>query len=307
MKERNSVFEILRIFSMYCIVLYHAAFHGPLSTLTGMNVNHVLVQFYLVGGKLGVNLFILLTGYFLINSSVKVNKLKKLWVQVFTYSAGILIIAILVNIKNVHIVPFIRSVFPITFSEYWFITGYFMLYLLAPFLNKFIKNLSISELYKLILILIVFLSIYPSVFRNSIAVSKLGWFILLYVIAATLRLHGIPNVLIGKKRSLCFLTLAVVATYGSVLVFDILGERYSVFAKKALHFAGSYSIFLLALSVAIFIIFIQLTPFVNMHINIFASLVFGVYLIHDNEFVRPLLWHFFLRSDFCHDFIFIHQ
>lgn len=88
MKERNSVFEILRIFSMYCIVLYHAAFHGPLSTLTGMNVNHVLVQFYLVGGKLGVNLFILLTGYFLINSSVKVNKLKKLWVQVFTYSAS---------------------------------------------------------------------------------------------------------------------------------------------------------------------------------------------------------------------------
>ena len=66
--ERNSNLELLRIFSMFLIVTHHFAIHSglPLWNFSSSNaLNLIWSQWLCLGGKLGVDLFVLISGYFL--------------------------------------------------------------------------------------------------------------------------------------------------------------------------------------------------------------------------------------------------
>ena len=89
---RQSNIELLRIIAMVIIVAHHFAVHGgfdfPIETVAP---NRLWIQFLALGGKIGVNIFVLISGYFLIDAkSLKKVKVLKLWLQIFTYSASIL-------------------------------------------------------------------------------------------------------------------------------------------------------------------------------------------------------------------------
>jgi hypothetical protein len=49
-------------------------------------------------------------------------------------------------------------------------------------------------------------------------------------------------------------------------------------------------------SIELLVGFVKLKPFYNKWVNIVASVSLGVYLIHDNNFVRPFLWKTLLKS-----------
>ena len=87
-KERQSNIELLRIIAILIIIGHHFAIHGKLYEYTDISfVNRIWMQFLLLSGKLGVSLFVLISGYFLIEMPrLKVEKLVKLWLQIFTYS-----------------------------------------------------------------------------------------------------------------------------------------------------------------------------------------------------------------------------
>ena len=75
-KERNSSYELMRIVSMFLIVLYHVILHGKMienCENAGLKILLELIKFFTL---VHVNSFILVTGYFQINS--KFNQ-KKLW------------------------------------------------------------------------------------------------------------------------------------------------------------------------------------------------------------------------------------
>jgi len=81
--ERDSNFELLRIVAMLMIIGHHLALYGaPCDDPSYISPNILLCQFIQGGGKLGDNIFILITGYFSITTD-KVNYLKiyRLWKQ----------------------------------------------------------------------------------------------------------------------------------------------------------------------------------------------------------------------------------
>ena len=69
---------------------------------------------------------------------------------------------------------------------YWFIAQYLALYMLYPFINCLLKNIDKKQHQTLIFILLLFLSIYASVYfaNNGFSIS---WFILLYIIGAYIK------------------------------------------------------------------------------------------------------------------------
>ena len=77
---RQSNFELLRIISIVIIIAHHIAFHGGFEYPTEVvSINKLWIQFLLLGGKIGVDLFILISGYFLISSTkVKINRTLRL-------------------------------------------------------------------------------------------------------------------------------------------------------------------------------------------------------------------------------------
>ena len=152
-KQRKSNFELLRIFAMMLIILHHYALHGGLSSIDGYGVNKYIGIICLIGGKLAVNLFVLISGYFLIESEFKVKKVLKLILQAYCYSVAFFIGYVLLK-GNVSGDIMKLTMFPFTSKAYWFLLPYICVYVLSPFINKLIKSISQKELLILIGILV---------------------------------------------------------------------------------------------------------------------------------------------------------
>ena len=75
---RQSNLELSRILAMYLIVMHHFSVHGGVPIWSGsapLSFNFYLDQLLSTGGKIGVNLFVLITGYFLAKKFSKFSSL----------------------------------------------------------------------------------------------------------------------------------------------------------------------------------------------------------------------------------------
>ena len=100
-KERDMNFELLRIISMILIVGSHYIVHGKiLENVEIFSTNYFIAEFIRVFTRVAVNLYVLITGYYMINSKAKVKKVFNLWTIIEFYSVAILIIAILAGEKT---------------------------------------------------------------------------------------------------------------------------------------------------------------------------------------------------------------
>ena len=140
-KSRERQFELLRILAMVFIIIHHYAIHGGILEAEVRTANKYIAVLIYSFGQVAVNVFILITGYFLIDSKFKIKKLLKLIFQVLFYTISILIIYIIFKgIPDWYILK--TCIFPIISGTYWYITAYVFLYCLSPFLNILIRNLN---------------------------------------------------------------------------------------------------------------------------------------------------------------------
>ena len=74
--ERNSSIELLRIVLMFMIIASHYVVHGGYTDFTQMNLSWqiMLLQLISFGGNIANDAFILVTGYYLIQSEVKYRR-----------------------------------------------------------------------------------------------------------------------------------------------------------------------------------------------------------------------------------------
>ena len=267
---------------MVLIVVYHFSVHGGYYSVAEgtLPFNSVIIDLFGLGGRLGVNVFVLISGFFLINSKFKPKKLLSLFIQVWFFSISIYLIFLISGGISFSWESLLCNIFPVVTAQYWFITTYIGLYLLSPFLNKFLKKLTKQQHLLFILLLILF-----CVSINNI--TSIGydfgivWFIALYAISAYIRLHQ-SKVFDNKK--LCIITIIITFCmffFGKVFLDLVLFEMKNLTC--------------LISAIAIFCFFKNLKIKHNPSINTIAAATFGVYLIHDNPIVRNWLW-----TDFLH-------
>lgn len=137
--DRKLNFELLRIVSMFLIVIYHYSDWGGLIQVGDDLSTKLIGDFLNIGGKLGVNIFVLISGYFLIDSKFKIKKLIKVIFEVWLYSVGIALVCMLLKIGDLSQDTIVKSFLPIMNNMYWFATAYVVMYVLSPFINKFIR------------------------------------------------------------------------------------------------------------------------------------------------------------------------
>lgn len=293
-KTRNSNLEIYRIICMFLIVTHHYAIHGFANLNLDFSFNKIIIDILVLGGKIGVSGFVLISGYFMINSKFTLKKFLKILGQVLFYSLIFLILfmTVLKPVSPITKQQIFRSFFPITFSAYWFITNYILLMILSPFINKLIFSLSKKELEKLIIILVVIWYVLGTFLKVDIGFSRIGCFILLYLISAYIKLYFELN-----KKSLSInkkvLLISVILLILSSIILNVIGKLANIksFLTNSTYFAEINSIFVLIISVTSFILFIGKKEYSNKYINEIAKYMLGVYLIHDNFLVRPYIWH----------------
>lgn len=291
---RESKLELLRIFSMILILLHHFYYSNIILDYTNLNLNQFIVQILSVGGKIGVNCFVLITGYFMINSKFKLKKLLLLVGEVWFYSITILLIMILLSDHNIGIKNIIKSIFPISYNHYWFITTYVIIYILSNYINNFLKKLNKKEFIGLIIILFAFFSIIPTFMSGKIDFSNIDWFIFMYLVGAYIRLYP-KTKRINIKKIVVILIVAIVLSILSVYVLDSL---YAYIKIDPIHFALPMNQFLpFIISLCIFELFLNLNIKNSKTINKIASCTLGVYLIHTNILIRDIIWKEIFKVD----------
>ena len=304
-KSRNIGLDLLRIISMIMILVLHYIGKGSLlGEINNSKFYYILYYFFEAISIIAVNCYVLISGYFLVNSKFKWKKVLQLWGETIFYSISIYFLIVVVGLKEFEIKDAIKSALPIITKQYWFINVYLMMYILSPFLNKLINNLEKKEFQKLVLILIIgfsVISILPSEYTLD-ATGGYGiiWFICLYLIAAYIRLYGSPLKISSKKYFIIFILCAVFITL-EMLVSDMLCKyigRTSFSAK----FLQYNNIIVLIQSLSLFLCLkdfnlknITLTKIVTF----VAPLTFAVYLIHEQSQLRTVLYDKILHTQNC--------
>ena len=298
-KFRNSSIELLRILAMFFIVISHASVHGgyPYDVESQSAFNSWFLEACVLG-NLGTDLFILISGYFLCKKESTKASLPKLFSQVWFYSLACIVIYLLLG-NSLSLSEIFKVIFPTLFGEYWFFTAYIALVLLVPYLNLFIEHLSRNQFRNFLILNLCLWVFVPSFTRYSMFVSEMTAFLLMYFIGAYFRFY--PDTVLKKK------SMRYVITTVSLLILLFLGvflRSLSQFIPSALLYGGLYqlrtSLFIVLAAVGLFSIAVYASPFYNKGVNFLAGCTFGVYLFHDNPFLRGIVWgHWFNNTVYC--------
>ena len=298
--KKQTNFEMLRILSMIFIITLHILSHTEVLN----NCKNLTTKYYILWiinsiALTGVNIYVLISGYFLIESKFKISKVIKIWSEVLFYSVSIYIALNLFGIIEFNIKEAIRAFMPILSKQYWFATVYILMYILSPYMNKLINNMSKKE-NKIFMILIVILCCIINVVANPLTggqVKILGGniitFLMLYIIAANIRKYDYK---INTKKGILLFIITIACICLSKFIPTYLYENViqnGLLEKIAILMYNYSSIGYVVASVLIFLIFKNINiknKNINKFILMFSGLTFGVYLIHDNNFIRAILW-----------------
>ncbi|WP_137601922.1 acyltransferase [Paucilactobacillus nenjiangensis] len=304
-ESRNSSLELLRIIAMFLIVLHHFVMYGvglsnPITSLTDNNsINMIAAQFMVIGGKIGVSIFVLITGYFSIKTKYKMSKLFHLYIQLWSYSVIIFLLFVVFMHVKIDLINFCTSFLPVVFQQWWFLTVFIFLMIISPFINILVENLSKEQFFHLLIFLMVTMSIVPT-FSNiivgktykqgSIDLSQTLFFILVYLIGGFIRLYKDDFQL--RKIGLFLIFVNLFFSYSSILFFDFINlhtknNTYAIYATMP---SSEHSVFLLGISVGLFLVFLTIKPFHNSVINFISKSMLSVYMISEHSLVRPLIW-----------------
>lgn len=297
--KRQVNFEILRVLAMAMIVAMHYMLKGGIAipmSHDGSLTNHVawLIEAFCI---IAANCYVLISGYFMVETEWKLKKLISLVAQVLFYSLLIPFACLLVGIGDVaqwSVYEWIFAVLPLQMDHYWFATSYVLLFMLVPVLAPGVKQLTQKQLQITIGVLLFYYCVIKSISPILLSTDNygydLGWFICLFLTAAYIRLYGIP---FFEKKGVAIGTY-IICSLGIFGVSALAGFicRKTGALKYYMDMPYCYNYFLTLLSsVALFYAFKQwMAKEGTLTTLIFriAPYTFGVYLLHENLAVRNL-------------------
>lgn len=281
---RNSSFELLRLISMWMILLYH--FHLVLASRSSDFVLFKAIQLPL---HIAVLNFILISGYFNIRFSI--NGISKLLSKIVFYAFLIFGVYCIIqlfkgNPSNINLKLLINNLFCISRTDLWFIRSYVLLYLFAPFLNQLLQQQNLRQRIFMICCLMMFSSYFGVIGTdNSLSDGKnLINFMLLYSIGYSMSQFKI-NERVSLKSSLsAYFILSVVIFSSYILTAD------TILGKLIWKFSFNYNSPLLIASALLFFLCFTKIKIQSSVINYLSLSVFAVYIIHENQFIKPIYY-----------------
>ena len=265
---RESSMELLRIVAMSMIVILHFLNHGIKSENFTDGLFYLVDPFFLIG----VNLFFLISGYFQVKYSLK-SILRLYFILLFFGLINqLLLLQFTGSCSTKELIRLF--LFPISSSQYWFIAVYLILLIISPILNYFIKNLSIAQ-YQKFLIVFSFVIFYNCGIGYNYA-NHYGYSLLqcvyLYFVASFFRLN---KDYLKNWNKYSFLMIYIIATLANCIC--------SYYTPTTPYFRKYDGIFVLISSFALFIFFTRI-KFQSRIINSIATAALGCYLLQDGSF-----------------------
>lgn len=310
--SKKSGLELMRIISMLFIIFYHIILHSGFLSYAEGGTRFLLVLFEALL-VVHVNSFILLTGYFQSEKDAKLSKVISIFNATWFYKLlcfiGIYLVVKYLSLPNAIDMTFhqkLISVLPLDRGDNWYINCYLLIYIFSPFINVLVNKLNRNKFKKLILVLfIVFSLIGTLVIGNVVPNYEEGrcmlTFLLLYLVGAYLRKYPIEesrlfNVYTDKMRKYIFLgiyiVLALVVMTFRMTAISIfpLGDKYFEISEIFRELAESFLSPIVIIEALAYFLFFKNMKFSSKIINFIGGTTFGIYLLHENQYIRENIY-----------------
>ena len=290
-KNRESNVELLRVLSMFMIVLSHFAFHGfwrggeERYDWVVNPLNHAVLSEYCIGG-VGVNLFVMISGYFLVSSqSVNWRKLFNLIGKVTFYSLLFYIVAVIFFDVIPNAKEIINAIFPWLYG-YWFVGTYLILYVLHPYINIVINTIPEKRLRYLCFLLLCIWGVPYTFMGTNFYGNEITLFVTMYTIGGYFRLWGAP-----KKYIKIALWCSIMLWLCIPIITELVRNSIPIISSYTTYFLSRQSLIAVFLSVSLFCYFVfNLKCKEYPIINKIAKTTFAIYLITDNYYIRDFIY-----------------
>lgn len=263
-KQRNSSLELIRLICIFFVVLWHS--FGPyINGMTGGNlVATSIIHFMSNNTNL---LFMLLSGYFGIHFAL--DKLIKLDLAIIFYDVVYFFLFTEFSLKGL-----IVACMPIIFKSHWFITYYFVIAFLSPFLNKIPEKLSRESFRNLLLLLLLLFYVIPTVFFSEI-IEDTGKGVvcmsIMYLIGRYIHLYYKEQHFRRSRLAIVYFSATLLASLLNLTLTKLQGTYMSMYVRDN-------SIFIVISSICLFLFFREF-HFSNRFINHLVPNVVILYCI----------------------------
>ena len=301
-KQRSSNFELLRILLMLLIIAHHyvvnsgiAAADGPIfANPTSLHALYILL--WGAWGKIGINCFVLLSGWFMCEKTISLRKFLKLLLEFMFYRIVIALVFWLTGYEKMTLNDVLDVLIPIRELSDGFAETYLVFFLFIPFLNILIRHLTERQHLRL-LVLLCFSYVFFGTFRPlfSVTMNYISWFMVLFLTASYIRRYP-KRFLEGTTRWGLIAGLLILLSALSVVACAFVSKRI----EKTYYYVlvtDVNTLLAVCTGISVFLFFRSLRMKPNRVINAIAATVFGVFCIHANsDAMRRWLWQDTLKN-----------
>ena len=309
-KVRQSNFELLRLFAIILIIVHHLFVHvvrdqlfdssmygcGEMFNNFRFYIKLVLLEYGAAIGKIGVCLFILISGYFMCEKKeIDIIKIaKKLLGQLLFITLIIVIGSFIYN--SFYDKDFIGAMpFSLFNQQFWFIGYYFIIVIIGYlFLNKYLNKLDNKKYLIFLIITFSLISFSYSIgiiesIGDSLTIVLTGLF--LYSLGGYIsKYNPFKNVRTYVFILAIIISLGIMAiSYRNSVISNINSSLEVGCYHQIVNLYSENSLICLVISTCIFELFNRIKMKPNKVINYIAGASLITYIMHDNDFVYRIL------------------
>ena len=294
-QSKNNGIELLRIIAMFMIVVLHILGIGQNGIIERVSPNSL--QFHMawmleITCFCAVNIYGLISGYVLCDKTFRLSRLINLWFSTAFYTIAITVIANICGLKSLTINSLLDAFFPISRQQYWYLSSYCGVLLLAPFLNIALAKVEGREVKKILIPATLVISILPTLFSRDPLSTHVGystiWLCVMYLVGGWLKKADIKS----RMKSwwlVAIFGIMVLVTYFSKIILIYITKNWFNIDNECNVLITYISPTIIISSVALFLLVIKgnFSAFQARIICFFSPMTLGVYIIHTNSFIWP--------------------
>lgn len=249
-------------------------------------------------GKIGINVFVLITAYFMCKSTISLRKFVKLFSMIMFYRIVISLILWGTGAGELSFRTIAEAFVPIWFVGKGFDDCFLIFYLCIPFLNILVAHINEKQHIQIIGIGLFTYTLFETVPITFVNMNYVSWFIVLFFIGSYFRFY--PKPLLKNKRFWIVSTIVmVIADILSVAAISFFAQsRWGKIQYEYYLVSDSNSLFAVLTGISLFMLFQNLNIKTNPLINGIAASTFGVLNIHANgTMMRKWLWKDLLNNE----------
>ena len=296
-EKRNANMDFLRLISMMMVTMLHALTKSDLLLFMGSEVpiNGWIAWVFEALSVSAVNIFMLISGYFLISSKFKNGRLIELVLQTFFYAAGVFIFFVLlgkISLDEMNVYDLLHYFLPIHMETYWFISAYVIMYLLLPLITIGVKTISETQLQRVILWLLIFECVVKSILPVRLTMDKQGysflWYLILFLVGAYIRLYGFKILKTATHGWLIFIASTILILL-EIFALSQIQVRTGRLKEMTLVSLDYNHVLVFFAAIGIFAAFLYARPLGKKFgrlVCLFSPYCLGVYLLQENPIIR---------------------